>query len=508
MRTRIVSSTCRRGWWALPLTALLLAGACDRPQPTAPETVEPLAPAQNLVAQVAFEVDPVSGSVTILDTDPGRSGGDALALVPVTPDHVLASAICQGCGDGDLHNQTIIVTFTPKRFILEGVDFRRTPGGDHLAPMTCVNCRVLHALLRGADGRTPPPGELGPGEAFEAVLRVDALQPQPFIVRFDLVADVIRSAPPVGPLRVYMNVRRSFTEHDAVVIDPATNQVIARIGGLAVVGDGPDVTATPSGRFVYVSGGYARTVNVISTATNSLVATIRGFPGTTHSMEVTPDGRSLWVAQWADHWMSVVDVATNTIRRSFRIAGAPVGVDFTPDGAYAYVALSHAGTVAVFSTTTLQRVASIPVGAGPSNIEFTPDGRFAYVSNEYSNSVSVINTATRRVVATVPLSHNPGAVVISPDGRFAYVSSPRGNAVWVISTATNTVVATIALDGASGLDITPDGAFLYVSNMAGYYSGIRGNSAHVVSTATRSKVADIDVGGWSNDVVVTHAPAW
>jgi hypothetical protein len=124
-----------------------------------------------------------------------RGGEAALALVPVTPEHVHARATCQGYGDGDLHNQTIIVRFTVKTFILEGVDFRRTPGGDHRAPMTCVNCRVLHALLRNPDGSMPLQPELRPQNVFEAVVRVDAFDRRPFTVRFDLVAEGTRSAP-------------------------------------------------------------------------------------------------------------------------------------------------------------------------------------------------------------------------------------------------------------------------------------------------------------------------
>jgi hypothetical protein len=100
-----------------PVAALLLAGACDRPHPTAPEAVGPVVPAeQRLVAQVVFEVDPVSGTVTMLDEREVRARGGEAALAPVPGDHVEARATCQGCGDGDLHNQTIIVRFTVKTF--------------------------------------------------------------------------------------------------------------------------------------------------------------------------------------------------------------------------------------------------------------------------------------------------------------------------------------------------------------------------------------------------------
>jgi hypothetical protein len=93
----------------------------------------------------------------------------------------------------------ITVRFTLYDVVLSGVNFRRTAQGDPLAPTTCVNCVVRAAVLRGADGRSPVPPELGAGSAFEAVLRVDALSLERFTVRFDLVAEAIR-IPEVVPI--------------------------------------------------------------------------------------------------------------------------------------------------------------------------------------------------------------------------------------------------------------------------------------------------------------------
>src|SRR5262249_41470111 len=47
------------------------------------------------------------------------------------------------------------------------------------------------------------------------------------------------------------------------------------------------------------------------------------------------------------------------------------------------------------------------------------------------------------VVATVPVGVNPTGVAITPDGAFAYVTNFSSNTVSVINTATNTVVATV-----------------------------------------------------------------
>jgi alpha-tubulin suppressor-like RCC1 family protein len=196
MRTRIITSRCRRGWPLLPLAALLLAGACDRPQPTAPEAVAPLVPAeQAVVAQLAFEVDPVSGAVTMLEASGSASGPErSLSQVIVTPDHVLSSVSCSGCRDGTLSTKRIMVRFTVKDFVLEGVDFRRIGEGDHHAAMSCHNCRVRMAQLLDGEG-VQPPWMLERGNVIFAWLWIDPIELRPFTVRFDLMAESIRPGP-------------------------------------------------------------------------------------------------------------------------------------------------------------------------------------------------------------------------------------------------------------------------------------------------------------------------
>jgi hypothetical protein len=55
--------------------------------------------------------------------------------------------------------------------------------------------------------------------------------------------------------------------------------------------------------------------------------------------------------------------------------------------------------------------------------------------------VWVIDTANNTVVATVPVGSFPNGVAITPNGAFVYVSNRNDTTVSVISTATNMVVA-------------------------------------------------------------------
>jgi YVTN family beta-propeller protein len=159
--------------------------------------------------------------------------------------------------------------------------------------------------------------------------------------------------------------------------------------------------------------------------------------------------------------------------------------------------LSQAGTnrrrslddlISVVAASTNSVIATVSVDRFPSAVAITPNGAFVYVAHEGVNDVHVIQTSTNTVVATIPLISGSYDVVITPDGSQAYVIGSC--LASVIETATNTVTTTFALpcnDGnAHGVDITPDGAFLYVVMGNGDVSGIQ--------TSTNTVTATIDGG--------------
>jgi YVTN family beta-propeller protein len=133
----------------------------------------------------------------------------------------------------------------------------------------------------------------------------------------------------------------------------------------------------------------------------------------------------------------------------------------------------------------------------------TPTNPLAYVSNSLDNSVSVIDLNAQKVIATIPVGMIPYGLQISPDGRFLYtinrgngsLGTNAGSDISVVSTATNKVVATINLNNPDGFAIagivSNDGSKLYVSNGSTNYAG---RMISVVSTATNAVIASIKMG--------------
>ena len=86
------------------------------------------------------------------------------------------------------------------------------------------------------------------------------------------------------------------------------------------------------------------------------------------------------------------------------------------------------------------------------------------------NEVSVINTAKNTVTATVTGLSTPNGIALTPNGAYVYVTNAvvanGGNgAVSVINTATNTVDETLTVGmNAYGVAIAPNGEYAYVTN--------------------------------------------
>ena len=295
----------------------------------------------------------------------------------------------------------------------------------------------------------------------------------------------------------------NLNDNTVSVIDTTTASVITTVP----VGLGPSAVAvTPNGRFAYVANQLGNTVSVISAASNTVVATVPvAFPG---SIAITPNGAFAYVTSSPASNISVIDIATNTVVTTIPIS-LPFMLTIASSGNLGYV--TH-GTfikgVTVINTATNSIVTNIPVPADVAiSAAVTPNGAFVYVtclSFSTGSKLAVIDAATNTVAAIVPLpaTFAPG-VAITPDGAFAYVANngggvccgggPGPSSVSVIDTASNTEIANVPVGSPNGIAVTPDGAFVYVTNLSN-------NSVSIMRTATNTVVAAVPVGNFPQSI--------
>jgi YVTN family beta-propeller protein len=211
------------------------------------------------------------------------------------------------------------------------------------------------------------------------------------------------------------------------------------------------------------------------------------------NLAVTPDGSQVWVADTGPQTgepslgdISVVSTATDTVTATIPVPWTdPHAIAFSPSGTTAYVTTS-AGLIA-YNTATRRVSALIPGLGDPQGVTVAPNGT-VYVTNTEGNVVDVISGKINRVTATIPVGQLPWQMALSPDASTLYVADSDSDAVSVVSTATDKVTGTISVPGdPAAVAVAPDGSRLWVG-------GITSGNVSVIDTSDNTIVGSFAVG--------------
>lgn len=109
------------------------------------------------------------------------------------------------------------------------------------------------------------------------------------------------------------------------------------------------------------------------------------------AIDISPDGRELWVGQNGDGNISIIDPETNKVKETFKVGEVPIRVKFTPDGARVLVSDAKAGELIVVDAKTRKEIKRVKTGGTPVGILVQPDGRRAFVALTQADTVKVFD---------------------------------------------------------------------------------------------------------------------
>jgi len=255
-----------------------------------------------------------------------------------------------------------------------------------------------------------------------------------------------------------------------IVVDPRNGSMVDEI---MVPGSVSGSDVTPDGRSLYVALNEGK-VWIISTETNKVVGGIALNDEGANDVAISPDGRKALIM--GKRYVHVAELTSNRVIRTIDIGGEPQVATFSPDGSLAFATLNRGG-VAFIDTSTDQVVARIeppePIGAGAPKVGLavSPDGRRVYWAYFY-DFLHVIDVASRRIIKTIHLGEArweadcaPTAIAVTPAGSKIYVTMHDGNYVAVVDTSIWGIIATITVGLApTDIVITRDGSLAYVVN--------------------------------------------
>jgi YVTN family beta-propeller protein len=308
-----------------------------------------------------------------------------------------------------------------------------------------------------------------------------------------------------------------------IVVDPARAAVLTRIA----VGKRPrGLVLSPDGQRLYVAlsgsprsgpgGGEAdagppdRNADGIAVIDVAKRAVIKTLPGGTdpEALDISPDGRTLFVSNEDAAQLSVIDLSSGTVRGVVGVGHEPEGVTVRPDGKVVFVTSEQDNEVTAVDTTTLGVVGHIATAMRPRSVVFTRDGSTGFVADEFAHKVTIIDAIGFAVQAEVTITLNsprftgprPMGLALSPDDKTLYVTTGRGGSLAVIDVAERK--QTRSFDGVGnrpwGVTTSADGAFAYTANGTSH-------DVSIINVATGNVDRRVTTGGLPWGIVISRA---
>jgi YVTN family beta-propeller protein len=205
---------------------------------------------------------------------------------------------------------------------------------------------------------------------------------------------------------------------------------------IAVGGEPHGLTLDAGANRLYVANYADDTISIIDTSSNSVVDTLTDAGGTPNGVAYDPINDRLYVTNRMSNTVTVIDLASRQVLGTITVGDRPEGIAFNPVTADIYVANFGSNTVSIIYDTAV--VATLQVGSEPSQIAVNPAMNRIYVTNHGDHSASVIDGTARMVIGTIGgLAMAPYGIAVDPALNRVYVADIDGARLELIDATTN-----------------------------------------------------------------------
>ena len=284
---------------------------------------------------------------------------------------------------------------------------------------------------------------------------------------------------------------------------PRTHRVVS-VGKPAVVatirvGAEPEgVAVSPDGRTVYVANQSSHILSVVDAASRR-VTSVR-LRNTPRFAAVSHDGRLVFVSLYADDKsgssVAVLDAARHTIIRYVSTGVQPYTLAVGPDGRL-WVPIHSHHRIEIYAAGGQRPAGRVMVPPNPHAVAFSAGLHRAFTADHESNAISIIDTRTDRLLKSVPVSRAPHSIAVSPDGRTVLVAGYEANAADLIDAARLRRTGPIPVGSKpQSVAFAADGRHAYVVNEGD-------NTVSVLDGHTGAVTATVPVGRSPRTVAVS-----
>ncbi len=225
-----------------------------------------------------------------------------------------------------------------------------------------------------------------------------------------------------------------------------------------------------------------------------------------HEVAISPDGRYAYVANYGSfsifrdgspqtpergRTITVLDLEERKVKATFDLGEflMPHGIWASKDGSRLWVTCEGSQAVLEVDAASGKILQSWKTGQQTSHMVVpTRDESKLYVANIGSGSVTVIHRTSGKVFS-LPTGAGAEGIDASPNGKEVWVSNRGAGTVSIVDVATDKIVANLPSGGDMPIRVkfTPDGRQVWVSNA-------RSNRVAVFEAATRQLLGQVEVG--------------
>lgn len=199
-----------------------------------------------------------------------------------------------------------------------------------------------------------------------------------------------------------------------------------------------------NGLFYFTAEG-ARVIGAYDPVADKLVWINGTGQDQTHMLVITRDGKYIIATNRGSNSISIYErrgedpLKAGSWKHTILPVGEnPEGLDLSPDGKQVWVGLRHNGEIAVVDITGKKVVDTFDVteAVGIARVKFSLDGKYLIVADSRGGNVVFIDPETHKTIKTISLGESTEPIFIHPDGKHIFVGVTSKNFVAEIDLAT------------------------------------------------------------------------
>ncbi|MBU6491921.1 MAG: beta-propeller fold lactonase family protein [Burkholderiales bacterium] len=240
------------------------------------------------------------------------------------------------------------------------------------------------------------------------------------------------------------------------------------IVALAALSCGLGFVCSARAQNVIVLDSGQATLTLINQATHKVIA-VMPTGKEPHHLMLTPDKKSLIVANSVSNDLMFLDPQTGKVQRWVQDIEDPYQLGFSPDHKWFVTNGLRLNRIDIYhydeKTQGMTLAKRIPLGKTPSHMTFSTDNRTVFVTLQDSDQLAAIDLPTQKVLWTMPVGKTPAGLWMVPGDQYLLVGMTGEDDVAVVDWHKRQVVKRIHTGrGAHNFRSLDDGQHVAVSN--------------------------------------------